>query len=69
MTGAGVAVIPRYIAQGALDRGELFELYAPPNRKYNTLFIAYRGEPLTPVQKRLMRCLQENAPDWEAKSG
>jgi len=67
IAGAGVTVIPRYIAQDALERGELFELYQPPNRKYNTLYIAHRAEPLTPVQRRLMECLQESAGEWEDK--
>lgn len=65
LTGAGVAVIPRYIAQDALRTGRLYELYAPPDRKLNTLYIAHRDEPLTEAQEQLIRCLYDNAQLWE----
>jgi len=58
-------VLPRYIAQEALRAGRLYELYAPSNRKLNTLYIAHREEPLTAVQERLVSCLCQNAEAWE----
>ena len=66
-TGSGITVIPRYIVQDALREGRLFELYKPANRKFNTLFIAYRDEPLNEVAENLMRVLHKSAPSWEAR--
>lgn len=67
IAGAGVAVLPRYIAQEALRTGRLYELYAPPDRKLNTLYIAHRDEPLTAVQERVVSCLCQNAEAWEGE--
>lgn len=69
ITGSGVSVIPRYIVQDALREQRLFELYEPVNRRYNTLFIAYRDEPLSEVASRLVDCLRESAPFWEERAG
>lgn len=65
IAGAGVTVIPRYIAQGAMDKGDLYELYTPPHRKFNTLYIAHRDEPLTAVQERLIEHLCAEAAAWD----
>jgi len=68
ITGSGVTVIPRYIVQDALREERLFELYEPLNRRYNTLFIAYRDEPRSDVAGRLIRTLQMSAPSWEERA-
>lgn len=67
-TGSGVTVIPRYIVQDALREQRLFELYEPVNRRYNTLFIAYRDEPRSEVADRLIACLLQSAPFWEERA-
>ena len=67
-TGAGVTVIPRYIVQDALRDKLLFELYEPVNRKYNTLFIAYRDEPRSAAADSLIACLLQSAPFWEERA-
>jgi DNA-binding transcriptional LysR family regulator len=64
ITGAGVAVIPRYIVQDALD-SELFELHVPEHPKLNTLYIAHRKEPQTDVQQRLIDTLVADARTWQ----
>ena len=65
ITGAGVSVIPRYIVQDALGDEMLFELFEPANRRYNTLFIAYRDEPRNPLAEQLIDSLKESAKTWE----
>lgn len=67
-TGSGVTVIPRYIVQDALREKLLFELYEPVNRKYNTLFIAYRDEPRSDVASMLIETLLQSAPSWEERA-
>ena len=68
ITGSGVTVIPRYIVQDALREERLFELYEPVNRRFNTLFIAYRDEPHGEVADRLISTLQVSAPSWEERA-
>ena len=68
ITGSGVTVIPRYIVQDALREEQLFELYEPVNRRFNTLFIAYRDEPRSDVAERLITTLQMSAPFWEERA-
>lgn len=68
ITGSGVTVIPRYIVQDALREERLFELYQPVNRRYNTLFIAYRDEPRSDIAKHLITTLQMSAPFWEERA-
>ena len=65
ITGSGISVIPRYIVQDALREQRLFELYEPVNRRYNTLFIACRDEPLSEVAELLIGTLQASARTWE----
>ena len=67
ITGSGVTVIPRYIVQDALREERLFEIYEPVNRRFNTLFIAYRDEPRGEIADRLVRTLQMSAPFWEER--
>ena len=68
ITGSGVTVIPRYIVQEALREERLFELYEPVNRRFNTLFIAYRDEPRSEVADRLINTLRVSAPYWEERA-
>lgn len=68
ITGSGVTVIPRYIVQDALREERLFELYEPANRRFNTLFIAYRDEPRGEIAERLIKTLQMSAPFWEERA-
>ncbi len=64
-TGAGVSVIPRYIVADALREERLFELYTPANRKFNTLFIAYRDEPRSDTAQKVIDVLVKSAKSWE----
>jgi DNA-binding transcriptional LysR family regulator len=68
ITGSGISVIPRYIVQDALRDERLFELYEPANRRYNTLFIAYRDEPRSPLADQLIDTLQRSARFWEERA-
>lgn len=69
ITGAGIAVIPRYIAQDALRAEQLFELFTPRNRKLNTLYIVHRNEPQTAVHRRLIETLCDDAATWQDEPG
>jgi DNA-binding transcriptional LysR family regulator len=58
--GAGVTVVPRYLAEDALRRGELRELHVPPALPRNPIGLAYRPPALRragvgAVRERLRR--------------
>lgn len=69
ITGVGVSVIPRYIVQDALREGQLFELYEPMHRKFNTLFIAHRDEPSSDLRNMVIHALEGSAASWEERAG
>ncbi|MDW5598397.1 LysR family transcriptional regulator [Conexibacter stalactiti] len=57
--GAGVSVVPRYVAAGAIGRGELVELHAPSRRPRNPIALAFRppalGRPGVEMVRALLR--------------
>lgn len=65
VAGAGVTVLPRYLAAGALARGDLVELASPARAPSNTIYLAYRPESLEQARVGLVReLLRRAAADW-----
>ncbi|MCF3961291.1 LysR family transcriptional regulator [Streptomyces fuscigenes] len=63
--GAGLAVLPRYLCQGALDRGEVVALLDPPVPSLRTYFLVARTGTLTlPPIARAHEWLLRAAVDW-----
>jgi DNA-binding transcriptional LysR family regulator len=65
VAGAGVSVLPRYIAAPALAAGEIVQLHHPEAAPLNTLYLAVRrGAPVGPALTVLRDRLQRAARDW-----
>ncbi|WP_329456914.1 LysR family transcriptional regulator [Streptomyces sp. NBC_01497] len=65
VAGAGLAVLPRYLCQGALDRGEVVALLDPPVPSLRTYFLVARAGTLTlPPIARAHEWLLRAAGDW-----
>ena len=65
IAGAGVTVLPRYLAAGALAREELVQLADPADAPSNTIYLAYRAEVLEQARVALVRdLLRRAAADW-----
>ncbi|GAB2613238.1 LysR family transcriptional regulator [Streptomyces capparidis] len=63
--GAGVTVLPRYIAADALRDGALVPLHRPAVRPLNSLFLVTRtGTPPNPALEAVRRKLLERAATW-----
>lgn len=62
--GAGLSVVPRYLAAGALARGELVVLNAPAAAPSNTIFLAHRPARLRPGVEAVRRGLLAAAAGW-----
>ncbi|MFD4228477.1 LysR family transcriptional regulator [Streptomyces sp. NPDC058545] len=63
--GAGLAVLPRYLCEGALDRGEVVALLDPPVPPLRTYFLAARtGTLALPHIARAHEWLVRAAADW-----
>lgn len=63
--GAGLAVLPRYLCEGALERGELVALLDPPVPPLRTYFLAVRtGTLALPHIARAQEWLLRAAVDW-----
>lgn len=63
--GAGLAVLPRYLCEGALERGELMVLLDPPVPPLRTYFLAARtGTLALPHLARAHEVLLRAAADW-----
>ncbi|WP_406094727.1 LysR family transcriptional regulator [Streptomyces sp. NBC_01013] len=63
--GAGLAVLPRYLCEGALDRGEVVTLLDPPVPPLRTYFLAARtGTLALPHLARAHETLLRAAADW-----
>ncbi|MFJ1595860.1 LysR family transcriptional regulator [Streptomyces sp. NPDC088261] len=63
--GAGLAVLPRYLCQNALERGEVVALLDPPVPPLRTYFLAVRTGTLTlPRVARAHEWLLRAAVDW-----
>ncbi len=65
IAGAGVTVLPSYLAAEALAANQLFELFSPPTPYLNTLYIATRQGPLHPRVQQIITTLKVVAPSWE----
>ena len=63
--GAGMAVLPRYLCEGALERGEVVALLDPPMPPLRTYFLAARtGTLALPHIARAHERLVRAAGDW-----
>lgn len=63
--GAGLAVLPRYLCEGALERGEVVALLDPPVPPLRTYFLVVRTGTLTlPPVARAHEWLLRAAGDW-----
>ncbi|MFE7351967.1 LysR family transcriptional regulator [Streptomyces sp. NPDC057543] len=63
--GAGLAVLPRYLCEGALERGEVVALLDPPVPPLRTYFLAVRtGTLALPHIARAHEWLLRAAADW-----
>ncbi|MER7807993.1 LysR family transcriptional regulator [Streptomyces sp900116325] len=63
--GAGLAVLPRYLCEGALERGEVVALLDPPVPPLRTYFLAARtGTLALPHIARAHEWLVRAAADW-----
>jgi DNA-binding transcriptional LysR family regulator len=66
VAGAGVSVLPRYLAEPALATGSVEALHQPRVRPLNTLYLASRGgAPANPAAAVVHRHLTERAREWE----
>ncbi|MEU6538885.1 LysR family transcriptional regulator [Streptomyces sp. NPDC047000] len=63
--GAGLAVLPRYLCTGALERGDVVALHEPAVPPLRTYFLVVRTGTLSlPPVTRAHECLQRAAADW-----
>lgn len=66
VAGAGVSVLPRYIAEGALRRGDLRELHRPARLPRNPIGLAYRPPALRrPGVETVRTLLLRGATTWD----
>jgi DNA-binding transcriptional LysR family regulator len=66
--GAGIGVVPKYLATTALRHGELVELIRPSTPPANSIYLAYRPTALmrSGVESVRQR-LTDTAPTWEQR--
>lgn len=63
--GAGISVLPRYIAAPALETGEVVQLHQPEVAPLNTLHLATRrGAPANPALTVVRDRLRQAAREW-----
>jgi DNA-binding transcriptional LysR family regulator len=67
IAGAGVTVLPLYVAEEAIKAKKLYELYQPEDRKFNQIYLAHRDEPQSTAAQRIIDELRAKAPNWETK--
>jgi len=65
--GAGISVLPRYLAADALAQGELIELHRPRRPPVNAIFLARRPGPPDPRCSAITDTLRQAAPEWELR--
>ncbi len=66
VAGAGVSVLPRYLAEPALASGSVETLHQPQVRPLNTLYLAARtGGPANPAAAVVHRRLTERSREWD----
>ncbi|MEW1780079.1 LysR family transcriptional regulator [Streptomyces sp. NPDC086777] len=61
---AGISVLPRYLAEPALNAGSLEQLHRTPVPPLNTLYLVTRAEPAAPAVDLVRRHLLEHAAAW-----
>lgn len=67
VAGAGVSVLPRYLAEPALSAGSVEALHQPRVRPLNTLYLATRvGGLAHPAAAAVHRHLTERSREWES---
>lgn len=65
IAGAGITVLPRYLARDALACGDLVELASPAQAPSNTIYLAYRPAVLEAARVSLVReLLRRAAAEW-----
>jgi len=65
IAGAGISVLPRYLAESALAAGTLEQLHHPAYPPLNTLYLAVRrGAPAFPALAEARDHLVEQAAEW-----
>lgn len=63
--GAGVTVLPRYVAAAAIARGDLLPLHAPPRLPRNPIALAYRPPALRrPGVEQVRALVRRAAAGW-----
>jgi DNA-binding transcriptional LysR family regulator len=67
IAGAGVTVLPLYVAEAAIKDKQLYVLYQPEDRKFNQIYLAHRDEPQSTSAQRIIDELRAKAPNWETK--
>jgi DNA-binding transcriptional LysR family regulator len=65
--GAGISVLPRYLAAEAIARSDLVEVHRPPKPPLNTIFVARRPGPHDPRAAAIVATLKRAAPEWERR--
>ncbi len=66
VAGAGVTVLPRYVAAPAIARGDLLPLHAPPRLPRNPIALAYRPPALRrPGVERVRAAIVRAATGWD----
>lgn len=61
---AGISVLPRYLAEPALNAGSLEQLHRPQVLPLNTLYLVTRSGPAQPVVQLVHRRLLDQATTW-----
>ncbi|MEU9382639.1 LysR family transcriptional regulator [Streptomyces sp. NPDC048279] len=61
---AGISVLPRYLAEPALNAGSLEQLHRTEVPPLNTLYLVTRSEPAEPAVELVRRRLLEHATTW-----
>ncbi|MFD8806283.1 LysR family transcriptional regulator [Streptomyces sp. NPDC059597] len=64
IAGAGVSVLPRYLAEPALGAGSLEQLHRTEVPPLNTLYLVTRSGPVEPVVHTVRRRLLDHAAAW-----
>ncbi|MGW1727461.1 LysR family transcriptional regulator [Streptomyces sp. NPDC002306] len=61
---AGISVLPRYLAEPALNSGSLVQLHRTQVPPLNTLYLVTRSGPTEPAVRRVHRRLLDHATTW-----
>ncbi len=64
IAGVGITVLPRYIVAEALARKQLYELFASPHPRFNTIYMVNQRGPLHPRLQQIKDTLRSAAAKW-----